>query len=121
MARNLLSIIFVFILAINSSQAGSVLADSDKGPVVRYYPNPIKNVLTVEIEQDFVNQYRSVELKVVNLLGQQLIPSTNTDLNSLNTEIKLDLSDIPPGIYFLEVYSTINGVSVKQTRKITKS
>jgi hypothetical protein len=93
----------------------------EKGPVIRYYPNPISSILTLEVQQAYINEFKSVEVKIVNLLGQEMIPVVTRDMNTLQTEIKIDLSDIPSGVYFMEVYSTVNGNTVKQTRKITKS
>ncbi len=93
----------------------------DKGPVIRYYPNPIQKVLILEVQLEYPNQYSSVEVKIVNLLGQQMLQPVSMDLSGLNTEIRIDMTDVPSGVYFLEVYSTVNGNTTKQTRKITRS
>lgn len=106
-----------------ATQAGGpvVATDSDKGPVIRYYPNPIQKVLTLEVQFEYVNQYQHVEVKIVNLLGQEMIRPVSMDIGGLTNEIRIDMTDVPSGVYFLEVYSTVNGNTIKQTRKITRS
>ncbi|MBI1223500.1 MAG: T9SS type A sorting domain-containing protein [Bacteroidetes bacterium] len=93
----------------------------DKGPVIRYYPNPIQKYLTIEVQLEYLNQFSRVEVKIVNLLGQEMVPTNFLDLNGLNNELRIDFTDVPAGVYFLEVYSFVNGNSVKQTRKITRN
>jgi hypothetical protein len=123
MKRLLLLISLVFLsVAVPALPGGKAeTPDKEKGPAIRYYPNPVRTFLTVEVQLEYLNQYSQVEVKVVNLLGQEMIPSVSGDLSGLSNEIRVDLADIPSGIYFLEVYSTINGNTVKQTRKLTKS
>lgn len=124
MSKRLLILLLTFTFALSagaSSVPFSETFDAEKGPVIRYYPNPIRNVLTLEVQQDYNNQYTSVEVKILNLMGQEMVKSVSADLTGINTEIKIDMTDVPAGVYFLEVYSTINGNAVKQTRKITKS
>ncbi|MDX5319659.1 MAG: T9SS type A sorting domain-containing protein [Bacteroidota bacterium] len=122
MKKALLFLLVLFTLG-TALQAGEPSGEiiGDKGPSIRYYPNPIQKVLTLEVQLEYLNQYSSVEVKIVNLLGQEMVEPISQDLNGLNHEIKIDLTDVPSGVYFLEVYSFINGNSVKQTRKITRS
>lgn len=93
----------------------------DKGPVVKYYPNPVQKSLNLEIQFEFSNQYQSVEVKIVNLLGQEMIQPISIETGGLVNEVKVDMSNIPSGVYFLEIYSTIDGNTTKQTRKLTKN
>ena len=104
-------------LALEASKAMT----SDKGPVVRYYPNPVQKTLNLEIQFEFSNQYQSVEVKIVNLLGQEMIQPISVETRGLMNEIRVDMSNIPSGVYFLEIYSTVDGNTTKQTRKITKN
>ena len=113
----------MFTALATATQAGGPVAviDSDKGPVIRYYPNPIQKVLTLEVQFEYVDQYQHVEVKIVNLLGQVMIRPVAMDLSGLTNEVRIDMTDVPSGVYFLEVYSTVNGNTIKQTRKITRS
>lgn len=121
--KKLLLILTLMLAIAPLTQANGPLTDTEleKGPVIRYYPNPIRNILTLQVELEYANQYQSLEVKVVNLLGQEMVKPVVKDYAGLTTEVKVDLTDVPAGIYFLEVYSSVNGNSVKQTRKITKS
>lgn len=122
MKKALLFLLLLFTFGV-STQAGGPVEEilGDKGPVIRYYPNPVQKVLTIEVQLEYANEFQSVEVKIVNLLGQEMIQPVNMDLNGLNNEIRIDMTDVPSGVYFLEVYSMLNGNSVKQTRKITRS
>lgn len=119
--KRLLLLLTLMLTLTPMTQAGGPSLDAEKGPVIRYYPNPIRNVLNLEVELEYANQFKSIEVKVVNLLGQEMVPATFKDIIGLSAEVRVDLTDVPAGVYFLEVYSFINGNSVKQTRKITKS
>ncbi|MHB1277874.1 MAG: T9SS type A sorting domain-containing protein [Bacteroidia bacterium] len=121
MKKTLLFLFLLFTFGV-TTHAGGPVADimGDKGPIIRYYPNPVQKVLTIEVQLEYLDEYESVEVKIVNLLGQEMIKAISMDLNGINNEIRIDMADVPSGVYFLEVYSMINGNSVKQTRKITK-
>ncbi|HCS21318.1 MAG TPA: hypothetical protein DIW47_12290 [Bacteroidetes bacterium] len=122
MKKALLFLFLLFTFGV-TTQAGGPVTDimGDKGPIIRYYPNPVQKVLTIEVQLEYLDEFESVEVKIVNLLGQEMIKAISMDLNGINNEIRIDMADVPSGVYFLEVYSMINGNSVKQTRKITKS
>jgi hypothetical protein len=61
-------------------------------------------------------------VKIVNLLGQEMIPTFHEDLSGINSSIKIDMRDVPVGIYFMEVTtSAADGSSYTHTRKITKN
>ena len=122
MRKALLILFSLFALTTFVNAGGPVVGCAgDNGPSIRYYPNPISGMLTLEVQQAYLNEYKTVEVKIVNLLGQEMLPSVARDMNSLVTEIKIDLTDIPAGVYFMEVYTNVNGNSIKQTRKITKN
>lgn len=123
MKKTLLFLLMLFTLGAATQASGPITGEiiGDKGPIIRYYPNPIQKVLTLEVQLEYINQFSSVEVKIVNLLGQEMVQPVQVDLNGLNSEIRIDMTDVPSGVYFLEVYSFINGNSVKQTRKITRS
>ena len=70
-----------------------------------YYPNPVKNILTIKNESS-INS-----IKVFNTLGQQVIEST---INA--TEISVDFSALNSGIYFVKVHAG----DAEQTIRIVK-
>ena len=69
---------------------------------LKYYPNPVNNILTVTYSEDITG------LKLYNMVGQELM---NKKVNS--TETKLDMSHLPAGSYLLEVSSGAQSKMVK--------
>lgn len=64
------------------------------------YPNPAANVLTVRCEMSLINK---LQFELIDMLGSQLILG---DLKSDYT--KIDVSEIPNGVYFLKVKGASN-------------
>ena len=60
----------------------------------KYYPNPVKNTLSIS------NNYIINKIEISSLLGQVLI---HKKTNELQTEI--NLVELPNGIYFVKVVS----------------
>lgn len=71
----------------------------------KYFPNPVKNILTIS------NDYIIDKIEISSLLGQVLI---HKKLNELQTEI--NFADLPSGIYFVKVVSE----NSEKTFKIVK-
>lgn len=71
----------------------------------KYFPNPVKNTLTIS------NNYIIDKIEISSLLGQVLI---HKKLNELQTEI--NFADLPSGIYFVKVVSK----NSEKTFKIVK-
>ena len=87
-------------LAVTAGQ--NLKVDSVNFKSLKYYPNPVNNVLTVSYSQEITG------LKLYNMVGQQLmVKKANA------TETQLDMSNIPAGSYLLEVSSGANSKTVK--------
>ncbi|WP_299255104.1 fibronectin type III domain-containing protein [uncultured Lacinutrix sp.] len=86
-------------------QEGSLsTSDFDSKSIFSYYPNPVKNTLTLNAQQAITN------VSVFNMLGQQVIR------NAPNAVTKtLDMSNLQSGAYFVQV--TV-GTSVETVRII---
>ncbi|NDI99724.1 T9SS type A sorting domain-containing protein [Flavobacterium sp. LaA7.5] len=70
-----------------------------------YYPNPVKDVLTIQYSSDITS------VAVFNMLGQQVMAKTpNT------TDVKLDMSILADGTYIV----TINADTMTKTIKVVK-
>ena len=63
----------------------------------RVYPNPARGHVTVEILSN--QNYSGAYLYVTDVYGREVIPSTIMDKNT----IELDMTSIPPGIYFIKL------------------
>ena len=64
------------------------------------YPNPAKDFFTVKMNTD---DKMNIDLQLYNLLGEQVL-RTDASVNSF-TEKRIDVSQLPAGIYFLNVES----------------
>jgi hypothetical protein len=69
----------------------------------KVYPNPVKDLLTIKSAQADVRSVR-----IINTSGQTVFEKTNVSLPRT-----IDMSALPPGIYFLSVVSNGKAVSKK--------
>ena len=80
--------------------------------VLTLYPNPATTTLTLTTEQTLNN----AELKIINAIGQELShPLSRGECASLSAGkgCVLDISSLPPGLYYLTLQSN-EGVAVKK-------
>ncbi|KAB2918791.1 MAG: T9SS type A sorting domain-containing protein [Bacteroidetes bacterium] len=120
MNRILLTILSVIMFGTAAIAGNAPAGPGDKNPVIKSYPNPVSSELTVEV-QLVANNFSKVEVKIVNLLGQDIVPAVKADLEGLNNTFKVDVREVPAGIYFMEVTTTAtDGSSFTHTKKITK-
>ncbi|MEL6132319.1 MAG: T9SS type A sorting domain-containing protein [Bacteroidota bacterium] len=97
---------------------GSSLVSSiqtlDYVQAIRLYPNPTSSLLHVDYQ---LEKSAQVELKVSNLMGQQVgLSSAQQQIPGPNAQV-LDLSPLPQGLYFIQVW--IDG-KLAATSPITK-
>lgn len=82
--------------------------------IVRVFPNPTANLLTVEYGTD---HFGTIQLALWNPLGQRVqVPQTIETIPFEKQQITLDVSHLPAGTYFI----TIVGNESKATRKFIK-
>ena len=67
-------------------------------PDIQYYPNPAKDYLTVEI---LTAQKSNILLRIIDISGRNFSLTNLSDRN--NYKVNIDLSDLKPGFYFLEI------------------
>ncbi|MDD5570165.1 MAG: M20/M25/M40 family metallo-hydrolase [Bacteroidales bacterium] len=70
---------------------------------LRIYPNPANDKITIELPEA---GSRKTEVVVYNLNGKEI-----KKLRAMSHELRVDISDLPSGIYFVKVMNE-NGVSV---------
>ena len=70
---------------------------------INIYPNPSSNVFNLELYSE-----KEIEIRVNNILGEQVYMESNKSIGEFNTQI--DLSDYSKGIYNLTL-TTSNGIS----------
>lgn len=82
--------------------------------IVRIFPNPVTNVLHIDYSNE---DFTDIRLRVFNVLGQEVMfmPGSTT-VAFENQRIDLDVSNWPPGTYFL----TLSDINRKVVRKFVK-
>jgi hypothetical protein len=87
--------------------AATSVAEKEPGALIKIYPTPSKDFITVDLTNytDKINQ-----LNLLNVQGQQML-----SLNSTNIEktLSLSLTSFPDGIYFLQ-FQTDSGTVTKK-------
>ncbi|MEZ5046696.1 MAG: T9SS type A sorting domain-containing protein [Chitinophagaceae bacterium] len=92
----------------NQSSIQDVLTED-----ISIYPNPVDNVLTIEIVETEEHQTRILVMDAMGKMLKQV--QTTTVVGSNNTSI--DMSEYPHGLYIVQIFS--NNV-LKSTQKVTK-
>lgn len=77
-------------------------------PGLEYYPNPVKDVLTLKLPKSITTLYSII---VTNVNGQAMKCSPPTINN--NNELTINVSALSPGIYFLQYNDGANSYSNK--------
>ncbi|RLD21867.1 MAG: hypothetical protein DRI54_08805 [Bacteroidetes bacterium] len=80
---------------------------------VSVYPNPVQDILTIELEQDLINTSNDLKLIIYDSFGRtvKLIESLNGNQTQIN------LSQLPGGIYF---YAIVDNKNTIKRGKIAK-
>ena len=71
-----------------------------------FYPNPVKDVLNLSLNQEITN------VTVLNLLGQQVINQSSND-----KQVKIDMSGLSEGAYLVKVISGNQSKMIKVIKK----
>lgn len=95
-------------LEIVYESASTVGVSEEKVVEMEVFPNPINDVINIDFEQT----HETVEVKLTNLIGQQVVSRTFTKSKAIQLPI-----EIPAGIYILRIET---GKGVVQTRKLIR-
>ncbi|MBK6815739.1 MAG: T9SS type A sorting domain-containing protein [Chitinophagales bacterium] len=71
--------------------------------IVNIYPNPASDYILIELDQKCIGN-----ISILNLVGNVIV---NMEINSLN--IRIDLTGLPEGIYFLDIQTDTDRVVKK--------
>lgn len=82
------------------------LNDFDSNETLKYYPNPVKNILSLTNDKNISN------VKVFNLLGQQVL----VQLGVAN-QTQIDMSELSSGTYFVKVTSDNQVKTIKVVKE----
>lgn len=78
------------------SEIRTIRINSDNRIV--YYPNPAKNELTIDFNNDLTNE--TLNISIVNTLGQ-VVFNQSSDVKERMKDKKIDLQLFPEGVYFI--------------------
>ena len=60
------------------------------------FPNPASNLLNIEFPNDYYNDGKPSQIKIINVLGESIFKSTIS-----NQQSTIDISNLPKGFYFV--------------------
>lgn len=93
-----------YVLIENGNNSISSLPENIKNNDLRIYPNPAKEMVTLEVPEN------STAFEIVNIQGQVVY---RQDIDALYNEIKLH-PDFSSGIYFIKVYQNNNNTATEK-------
>ncbi len=102
---------------LNGNNATVVVSDNPFR--LNFYPNPCPKTLNVDIGID-KSAGSLIEIRFRNLIGKEMTQVMRDENVSSNNHYEIDLTDLPSGIYLMEVTSYTVGVPSKITKRITK-
>jgi hypothetical protein len=70
---------------------------------VRLFPNPAAEDLTIEITG---SRNEVVTIAMIDITGRYVLPVTQKQLSNEKNEIQLNLKDLNPGIYSLQLITS---------------
>jgi hypothetical protein len=105
-------------LFVAASPIGFNAVAIDPSVKVSYYPNPCPKVLNIDVA--FEKNASQIEIHFRSMIGKDVIDFVSDDKTTFNNHYELDLSEIPAGVYLLEVVTYANGVANKSIKRITK-
>jgi hypothetical protein len=86
---------------------------------MNFYPNPCPRVLNIEIQFDKIGA-SSIEIHMRNLIGKEVVTAIKETSFEQNNRFEFDMSELPAGIYLMEVITYNNGVASKMMKRVTK-
>ncbi|MBN1184675.1 MAG: T9SS type A sorting domain-containing protein [Bacteroidales bacterium] len=102
--KSLLFIIFILILISSKVYCADSLKvqpyNPINGPTLSAYPNPCQEFVYI----DFINltDYKQVVIQIIDICGQAVFTKTYEEDHPQDIKLKVILSDISRGIYFIK-------------------
>ncbi|MDX1909806.1 MAG: choice-of-anchor J domain-containing protein [Bacteroidia bacterium] len=94
---------------------GTSTGISDLAPLgLRVFPNPVTDILTLDPATSL--PLRGLDLRLTNLAGQQVLPTTRYEV--VTESLHLDLSLLPPGLYILQARDAQGRQTLTMVQKI---
>jgi thiol-disulfide isomerase/thioredoxin len=96
-----------------SVQVNEMNEDTDN-EYFQCFPNPVIDELSLQINS---GEFTEIEVEILNLAGQKIL-SFNPTFTSPNTEIKLDVTRLTKGVYFVRLKNRSQMVATQKLIKI---
>lgn len=103
---------------VNGVHAPTEISVTDPSVRMSFYPNPCPKLLNVDIL--FEKNISQVEIHFRSIIGKDILPFIFDEKASTSNHYEFDLSDVPAGIFLLEVVTYNNGVASKMIKRVTK-
>jgi hypothetical protein len=87
----------------NAGNSPMVNADNQSFSISRIYPNPVKDFVTVEFHSE---EAGSLQASLINIAGTEVKKWDSNSISKGDQKIKLDLSFLKTGVYFLKISSS---------------
>lgn len=94
-------------ITFNVNSWANGVSSSAKLPDLSVYPNPAQNEITINYDSKF-----NYQIDIVNIIGNRV-----RSYNNVDGPVKLDISDLPDGVYIVKIFDRGKVL----TRRITKS
>jgi len=99
--------LFPYQMKITNNNLG--VSNFDPNNFIKAYPNPVENILQVELEE-----YENlVDIDVYSTLGQRVLRGTYFN----EKEIQIDFSNVNDGVYFLKVSTNNRSTTLKLVKE----
>lgn len=85
------------------------------------YPNPVQKTLNMDLGLNHIGQVNSMEVKFTDLLGKEVRLPYKANVSSISSHYEIDVAELTPGFYFIEVFLTGPAGTEKITKRITKT
>jgi hypothetical protein len=90
----------VKVILVQNQEKPSELPDQKiKTPFILIYPNPTSSNLNIQVNTE---QIQPIEISIQNALGR-ILTQQKEDISSPTFNTNLDVSDYPPGMYWLKI------------------
>lgn len=87
----------------NGKVVSVLVADNQLFSISKVYPNPVKDIVTIEIHSDLS---APIQMSLINILGSEVKKWEPVNLNQGDQTFKIDLLSFKTGVYILKITSS---------------
>jgi hypothetical protein len=87
----------------NGKSASILVADNQSFSISKVYPNPVKDLVTIEIHSELSTP---IQMRLINILGTEVKKWEPVNLSQGDQTFKIDLASFKTGVYILKITSS---------------